>query len=638
MVKKVLLACLLTAATARAATYYLSTAGNDQNAGTSPSAPLATIAAASGKAMAGDTVCLASGRYSQSIVPLRSGTATAVIRYQSCDPANPAVLVAPSSGTGQVAILIRDVSNILVTGIHVDGGGTPNHLDHAFASFAVVGGSASHVEISSADLRNANGYNAVSVQDNASYVTLRDLTVDMVGFFHDPYDPAAAKMGGGGVLVGNAIAVTGNVSPAFPHHVLIEHNRLSHAGHDLIAIEGQHNVVQFNQLDNDWSNIPPTVGAAGYRNASVTGTDNVFQGNFLSHAGPGISGWTHNTLMKAEGAHNIVRQNVLAFNTYCGVMSDAFYGNANAQIGPAGYNRIYNNTEYELGSMAWEIRFLEPTGYTGAPPYVRSGDLFMNNLAEETRMSPALDFNIDADHDVWFMLPAPYAPTDGTIVRSNLFHPHGGKVAAVSVPGAADITLMAAEVALPSTFVDNLQAPSNFAVAAPSAYGDFALAAGSAGIDRGAFLTTAAASGTSTRLPVVDASFFSDGLGLVEGDLIQLEGASAQARVVAVDGAAQTLTLASALTFTKGQGVALAYVGKAPDVGAIEYGTMDGAPPLPQKAATDGGEPAQMDAGAVAPILLGGCSLAPGSRGAPLPLLFVLLAVLGRRSWRSRRL
>ena len=54
--------------------YVAASGGNNQNSGASPSAPLATIAAASALAGPGDNVNLIAGQYNEAIVPVNSGT------------------------------------------------------------------------------------------------------------------------------------------------------------------------------------------------------------------------------------------------------------------------------------------------------------------------------------------------------------------------------------------------------------------------------------------------------------------------------------------------------------------------------------------------------------------------------------
>ena len=99
---------------------------------------------------------------------------------------------------------------------------------------------------------------------------------------------------------------------------------------------------------------------------------------------------------------------------------------------------------------------------------------------------------------------------------------------------------------------------------------DFHLQAGSPAIDRGVFLTTTTASGSGTVVAVADPHYFIDGYGIVPGDEIQLEGQTVTARIVGVDYTGKTLTVDQPLTFTTGQGVAMRYSGKAPDIGAFE--------------------------------------------------------------------
>jgi hypothetical protein len=78
---------------------------------------------------------------------------------------------------------------------------------------------------------------------------------------------------------------------------------------------------------------------------------------------------------------------------------------------------------------------------------------------------------------------------------------------------------------------------------------------------------------------VEDASFFIDGLGIIPGDTVKLQGGSQAVRVTHVDYAANTLTLAQSVAFSSGQGVSLDYQGTAPDIGATGMGAA--VAPLP---------------------------------------------------------
>ena len=71
-------------------------------------------------------------------------------------------------------------------------------------------------------------------------------------------------------------------------------------------------------------------------------------------------------------------------------------------------------------------------------------------------------------------------------------------------------------------------------------------------------------------LLVADASYFIDGYGITDGDLIQLEGSPQPVRVKKIDYAKNELTLEAPRTWKAGEGVAQPYSGAAPDIGAYE--------------------------------------------------------------------
>lgn len=118
-----------------------------------------------------------------------------------------------------------------------------------------------------------------------------------------------------------------------------------------------------------------------------------------------------------------------------------------------------------------------------------------------------------------------------------------------------------------------------------NASNDYHLQAGSPAIAAGTYLTTVAAgdSGSGTSLAVNDASYFQDGYGLsnaystVDGDCIAVGTASNHVCVTSVNYSTNTLTLASSISRSAGQGVYLysksdgvqVLTGTAPDVGAF---------------------------------------------------------------------
>src|SRR4030042_406262 len=107
---------------------------------------------------------------------------------------------------------------------------------------------------------------------------------------------------------------------------------------------------------------------------------------------------------------------------------------------------------------------------------------------------------------------------------------------------------------------------------------DFHLLANSPCIDAGTWLTTTTNSGSSsTTMTVAEAGFFCDGWGIIEEDIIQLQGQTTTARITSINYGTNTITVNRSLTWTSGQGVALAYSGSGPDIGVYEYAS--GTPP-----------------------------------------------------------
>lgn len=97
------------------------------------------------------------------------------------------------------------------------------------------------------------------------------------------------------------------------------------------------------------------------------------------------------------------------------------------------------------------------------------------------------------------------------------------------------------------------------------------LLAGSPCIDAGRFLTKTVGAGSGTTIRVEDAGYFTDGFGVAEGDLIRV-GDNEAVRIVKIEHTENTITVQKPITWDDGDGVSLPYSGRAPDVGAYEYG------------------------------------------------------------------
>jgi hypothetical protein len=107
---------------------------------------------------------------------------------------------------------------------------------------------------------------------------------------------------------------------------------------------------------------------------------------------------------------------------------------------------------------------------------------------------------------------------------------------------------------------------------------DYHLIATSPAIGKGAPLTKAVNAGINSVTLIVDrASYFQDGYCL-SGECLNtadsiVVGNSAPVKIVAINDATNTITLASAVTWAVNAPVTLPFSGNAPDMGALEYGS-----------------------------------------------------------------
>jgi hypothetical protein len=556
------------AGTVAASDIYVSPNGDDQNSGTSAAAPLRTIAAASSRAGAGDTVNLMPGQYSEPIVPKASGTAGKAITYRST------VQGAAVISNVSIGILVSSQSYLVFDGIAVNGGSqAPNASVRTFAAIQ----NSNNIVIRNAVFKHANDWAGVDISTSYSadgkyygyvaktsilngscaYITIEDSVLDDVGDYHRAY--------------GDVIQVG-----AGTQHILIQRNTITHGGHDLVEFDSDYGVLQNNTFNNGFADLAGS--DTGYRSIEVQGSFNVVQGNLLAHARQGGQARVP-PLASVRGNNSIVRQNVFTDGiaqgevTWCGAVQT-----------PVTNQRIYNNTMYRLGSAA-----LSMWAYTGC---TMAGNLvFANNLIVDSRIAPgvlnwAQHGGTIPDADLFFavsggngLVDVGRGPTANSVVKGNLFAPSNGGPAYVITGSDGRITLAAAAAKYPQLFYGNIEARPAFTQAHPKAFADFQLMPNSAGVAAGVFPTVAVGGGTSNRLTVQDSLYFTDGNGVIPGDTIQLQGGTQSATIVGIDRPSNTLILSSALPFKDGQGVSLRYMGAAPDIGASAAAVVRPVPP-----------------------------------------------------------
>jgi hypothetical protein len=99
---------------------------------------------------------------------------------------------------------------------------------------------------------------------------------------------------------------------------------------------------------------------------------------------------------------------------------------------------------------------------------------------------------------------------------------------------------------------------------------DFQILPDSGMVEAGTFLTYTSSSGSGSSITVEDATCFTDGYGIVDGDTIMLERDGKKAKILQVDYDNNILTVDINLEWESGVGVTLVRSGYFPDIGIYE--------------------------------------------------------------------
>ncbi len=376
------------------------------------------------------------------------------------------------------------------------------------------------------DSIDSDNVHQFAVIDNSEYCIIQNCTMQYAGGWH-----GIAFQGGAShnKILNNTIQYIGKTEPpaqddygdmigfAEVDYNLIEGNIIRYAGHSLINIEnGSYNIVRNNTFDNtDWGRC------VNFSHANPVDTP---QYNFFDY------NKVINSSLWANNNTDFPNPGMQISLSYMTVRCNEFYDNIGMGIylqwteaGEGSYNKIYNNVFYHNGNndSGTDMPAIE---------LVDAGDMIDNVFKNNILRNNAIDGIVYDSGD-----PNKHVETNNW-KDSN-----------------AD----------PKFYNEN-------------GY-DFHLQSDSPCIDQGAFLTHIVSSGSGMKIHVEEAAYFCDGFGLVNGDLVQLEGQTQTARITNVDYSNNTLTINQSLNWYSGQGISFAYKGFAPDIGAHEF---DGAIPL----------------------------------------------------------
>ncbi len=316
------------------------------------------------------------------------------------------------------------------------------------------------------------------------------------------------------------------------HHTLIEGNTAWWGGHNVLGTmpesEATYNVIRKNEFYN------PIYRCIGWGRPNLNPQYMVFEDNIVRNCERGY--WGPSPGFQINGPYSIMRRNrVYAIDGPAISLTGwtwTWQGESGYYLGA--HTKIYNNVIYDYGRNTWRdgpyggIRISRGSGSEIIDPSFYVGVGIKNNIIYGSS-TPSIDWKFDSS-EVSFDIEANHLNDNGD-----------------------------------PKFVSASNA-------------DFHLQSDSPAIDAGTFLTKTRSSGSGTKIPIEDAGYFFDGYGIVDGDIIQLEGQTQTAQIVSVDYDNNIITVDRSFSWYSGQGVALAYSGSAPDIGAFEY---EGSTPPP---------------------------------------------------------
>jgi len=546
--------------------FYLSPTGNDASDG-SFATPWKTINKANNSLSAGDTVYLRGGTYlDEMIEPYNSGTSDANRITYKAYPGEIPLFKSTNGNNNSSPIILVNKNYITVDGIHADGEGLYENSkwDH-WCWFD----NSSYCTLINLNMTECQGYSALEYLNGSHHNKVLDSILDGVGDWNKfPYNGEYDD-------TGRMFFIRDGCN-----NNLIEGNDFSRGGHDLGSIDGDYNVIRNNIFDNTFEiysglrlfvknkvlvteNDDPTGDIesgdpVGNRALALKqfSKHNLVEGNLFKNIAEAVDDRFVGQ-MKVGGISNIVRKNYFRNGTTEG---HAFTSSTGSDAINATKNKIFHNSIYSCYGGAWKVNnnseiYDEPRE-----------NIFKNNIVYKTHQnSPEQNREFTFNSKLYERFGDNFAACE---ISFNCVAFDATASFQVISSGLGTKTLSWSETNYPSYFHDNVQADPNWVSSTPVQPADFNLDTGSPCINAGGDLTTANGAGASSiTLIVDDADYFQDGFGIITADSIQV-GANSPVLITSINYVTKTITLASAITWSDGDGVNLPYSGSAPDIGA----------------------------------------------------------------------
>lgn len=612
---KLLPILMLLTLTAGAADYYVATYGDDSGPGTSTNSPWKSLSYATrwrgATLQAGDTLYVLEGTYygNTNCIDLGTGignTGTAVspitiINYPGMNrPVFTDITNAPNYGA-----IIKSKSYYVISGImwsNIVAGPYLNNVTNFIITNCVGTQMRYHT--------NIDDPNAVSAFMNFTGVSQSNRVVNCLitnwGTTFTNEGTASFYTRGSPIIIGESDLTTN--TPCW--YNVVEGCTLAHCGHDLLGANSGFCVIRSNLFYNDaWMatnaiagyllygltprSEPNPIGKWGARITKTGGGNNdftdvadgnvgntvdcrtVFEDNIMLYGSIPVD--SNDATLGICTRAGIYRRNIIAFNAGSGIYfehsghelriptaatnnpayfhSDTLDTSYGTNCAMSTLNCIYNNVIYGNGMVNrsnWPL-------HGGAEAWAPVHGIESSANATSPNSEAALINNWVVNNIIWYNSPSNTAPTidNGFIFSGITWHP-----AIMRTNWDGDVPGLPDPMFVSTNGMGFVYDAANLP--------DFHISTNSPCVDAGGWLTTAVGSSNGTVMAVFNSLFFSDGNHMVAGDTIQLQGQTTTVTVVANDWTNNVLTLSAPLTWTDGQGVALAYSGLAPDMGAYE--------------------------------------------------------------------
>ena len=472
-----------------------------------------SLSHANSQLIAGDTVILLDGTYTGTIDPINSGGVGAVITYQAETNRG-----AKFPNVSFPVDLNPNLSYITVDGIEA----TDNYK-------WVRANNVDHITITNCYFKNADGWETMMFRDSGGYITVTNCYIE------NGTDSLHIRSGQGHYVANNTFIT---------------------ATHTCLVMMGVTNsVIENNSFSNASQKCMEVFATREVYNPSELSEYNLIQGNtFYSGNNVGI---------QYGGNRTILRNNIFD-QSNVGMRWTVYYGSSEGDRPESWWceeNRFYNNVMYGCGNAVLVnlTQYVVDT-YGGA-----FGDnIHKNNIIYNGTDAAQVSFDWDA------------VPTQASFFYNNIIRTSSGQDVFwwFDNPAPDDYyTLSEIESAYSSYYANNIEVNPLFTDAAND---DFSLQSGSSCIDAGSGLTLTNGSGTGTVFTVDDALYFTDGYGLISGDVIRV--GTDTVTVTAVNYTTNQITVSSSFTWADNEDVSMDYNGSAPDMGAFESVVTNVAP------------------------------------------------------------